>query len=287
MDAEFEEKEYEGPLNAQLLSGNINVWSPGQVFEKHIGVDAALEIRRHDFWGIFGVSTPLEGIVLAHYNFGYIWKKIRKRRALPTFKLNLFLQVKRPEGLKYRSSKLKSLGIKSPFWRFSIKIHQQKLLSKLKSKLDNRAFVVYGCSAFHTLKELYNHIKSKSIVENSTFVKVERLNNHSKWIYDKPGSVGIAMSEPEWVDGPDLFEEIKSTVANFDVENDNPENNLNILYNAIVETCEENRGGNLVAEEFEKRRLYINDLRISNPDKHYLSIVTFSQLTNCNWFVLG
>ena len=49
MDAEFEEKEYEFPLNSQLLWGNQNIWSPGQVFEGNFGIDAALEVHRQDF----------------------------------------------------------------------------------------------------------------------------------------------------------------------------------------------------------------------------------------------
>ena len=74
MTAEFEEKEYEIPLNTQLLLGNRNIWTPGQVFEGNFGIDAALEVTRGDFWQIVefphipsGVIFPRRHIVLISY----------------------------------------------------------------------------------------------------------------------------------------------------------------------------------------------------------------------------
>lgn len=43
--AEFEEGEYRGPLFNQLETSHL-VWEPGQVFEKHIGVDKAVWCAR-------------------------------------------------------------------------------------------------------------------------------------------------------------------------------------------------------------------------------------------------
>lgn len=37
--AEFEEKEYEGPLYNQLERGNRLLWPPGQVLEGYLGFD--------------------------------------------------------------------------------------------------------------------------------------------------------------------------------------------------------------------------------------------------------
>ena len=41
--AEFEEKDFEGPLYNQLLYGGHRLATPGQVFEGRYGIDAALE----------------------------------------------------------------------------------------------------------------------------------------------------------------------------------------------------------------------------------------------------
>jgi hypothetical protein len=40
--AEFEEKDFEGALYHSLAAGFPHLWTPGQVFEHHFGIDAAL-----------------------------------------------------------------------------------------------------------------------------------------------------------------------------------------------------------------------------------------------------
>lgn len=62
MECEFEEKEYEGPLNNELLLGDPRIWSPGQVFEKYMGIDSALFVGSQLFWEFLekpiGVNSP-------------------------------------------------------------------------------------------------------------------------------------------------------------------------------------------------------------------------------------
>ena len=50
--AEFEEKELEGLLNAQLTGGSGQMWTPGQVLESIVGFDAALMV----------VHTPIRSV---------------------------------------------------------------------------------------------------------------------------------------------------------------------------------------------------------------------------------
>ncbi len=197
MEAEFEEKEYEIALIHQLMMGHNNLWSPGQVFEGNFGIDTSLEVLDPDFWTNIGYSNYPKGVVLSNYNFGYVWRQINKKRRLPDFSLNLFLQIKRPEGLKNRPKSLKKLGLKSPYWRFWVKNHQQKLLMRLSRKLNNRGFVAYASPAFHLISDFYLHTKNNTLISNSTFVKAERLEGHHKWVYDCSGSIGIGCSKPE------------------------------------------------------------------------------------------
>lgn len=287
MDAEFEEKEYEMPLNAQLSQGNSNLWTPGQVFEGHFGIDAAIKVSRVDFWNTIGFLHPLDGLILNDFNFGYVWKRAYKNRQLPTFKLNLFLQTKRPEGLKNRTSKLKQLGLQSPYWRFEIKPHQQKLLFLLKRKLGNRAFVAYGCSAFHLYNDLYTHTTNNTLVQNSTFVKVDKMNNHSKWVYDSPGSNGIALSEPKlFSDEVSLFDEISNIQDDFTVENDEAQINLKIISDSLLEICKELRNENIIANEIIKRFDTINSYSIPDYQKKFISTLVFSQLLNLKWAII-
>ncbi|MCB0538566.1 MAG: hypothetical protein KDE33_13680 [Bacteroidetes bacterium] len=286
MDAEFEEKEYEFPLNSQLLWGNQNIWTPGQVFEGNFGIDAALEVHRQDFWDMVGYPFPLEGVVLSDFKFGYVWRRLNRQRPLPTFKLNLFIQTKRPEILKNRPSNLKALGLGSPYWRFEIKNHQQTLLHQLKLKLNRRAFVAYACAAFGKHSELYHHTQNKTLVENSTFVKVEKMDTHHKWIYDAPGSSGIAMSDPELIEETPLFREIESVAENFEVENDNPSDNLRLISNAINEICQELQDDNIFAREIYRRYRYSSDRIRSSYLRQFVNVANFSLLSNTQWFVI-
>lgn len=94
--AEFEEKSFEKALYTQLENGTtFNVWSPGQCFEAYIGIDYAGNIFSNEFWSRFGGYAP-KGVILNDYNMGYIWRKMVKKRMLPNFQLNLFIQAKRP-----------------------------------------------------------------------------------------------------------------------------------------------------------------------------------------------
>ena len=88
--AEFEEKEYEQPLNNELLvqSGNA-LWSPGQVLERHFGFDCALLSTHPFFWSLLGYPSPLSGVMLNDFTWGRIWREIGYSRPLPSFNTNL------------------------------------------------------------------------------------------------------------------------------------------------------------------------------------------------------
>lgn len=93
--AEFEEKEFEKPLYNQLENGKCDVWAPGQCLEGYIGFDFSGDINLYEFWERFGGFIP-RGAILKDYNMGYIWRKMKRKRMLPDFSINLFIQAKRP-----------------------------------------------------------------------------------------------------------------------------------------------------------------------------------------------
>lgn len=287
MNAEFEEKEYESALIHQLMSESHNMWSPGQVFEGNFGIDTSLEVLNPDFWTTIGHSDYPKGVILSNYNFGYVWRRITHIKKLPDFSLNLFLQVKRPEGLKNRPNNLKRLGLRSPYWRFWIKEHQQKLLMQLAQKLNNRAFVAYASPAFHLINDLYSNTRNNTLIENSTFVRVERLNGHHKWVYDCSGSNGIACSEPERIEDEYFLNVINNAVEeNIDKKNNSNEN-LSLLEQGILEITNENRKTNPIANEILIRYESIRKIEISQESKNYILVNLFTNLTNSNWITLG
>ena len=287
MNAEFEEKEYESPLIRQLMDESHNMWSPGQVFEGNFGIDAALEVLNPEFWTMIGHSDYPNGVILSNYNFGYVWRRINHTRTLPDFSLNLFLQVKRPEGLRNRPRNLKALGLKSPYWRFWTKKHQQILLMQLARKLNNRAFVAYASPAFHSINDLYSNTRNNTLIENSTFVRTERLDGHHKWVYDCSGSIGIACSEPERIEDEYFLTEIENaTEKNFNEKN-NPNENLSLLEQNILEITSESRESNPIANEILFRYESIRKTEISPESKSFVLVNLFANLTNSNWIALG
>ena len=125
-----------------------------------------------------------------------------------------------------------------------------------------------------------------TLVENSTFVKVEKMDTHHKWIYDAPGSSGIAMSDPELIEETPLFREIESVAENFEVENDNPSDNLRLISNAINEICQELQDDNIFAREIYRRYRYSSDRIRSSYLRQFVNVANFSLLSNTQWFVI-
>ncbi len=207
--AQFEEKEYEGPLIREL-SGIAPFWSPGQVLEGHLGFDAALAVA-NGFWDQLGTPAA-PGVNLARYGLSPM---LRRRRApddapepLPDFTLNLFLQVKRPWQLAPKTAADNSLG--APAWSFDIDADQQLLLESLASHLGDHADVRYACAAFDTKAQLWQAMKERTLQANSTFPPATELAGHTRGAYDSPGASGVGLSEPERIDAPGLVDRARA-----------------------------------------------------------------------------
>ena len=209
--AEFEEKTYEAPLYNQLERGQSNLFTPGQVMEGSVGFDRGLLLSQVALWQTLGYKTPLHGASLAYYDWPITWGPANPSTKLPRFKLNLFLQAKRPDYHKRIPKTLRTLGRPSaPLWSFRIKPHQQKLLEVLAGKIKGRGHVAYASAAFHTNAALFSHTKLRTIVQNSTFPSVANLKGHGVWYYWTPGASGAANPDPEIVEEPSLLDRVRS-----------------------------------------------------------------------------
>lgn len=293
--AEFEEKEYEHPLNVELLCDNRNpLWTPGQVFEKHFGIDAALHATHPRFWKLFGYPYIPHGVILDHFRWGRIWRQTGHRRQLPTFQTNLLLQTKRPHHRVGTNAKFAKYGITGQYWQFEKTEHQQKALEYLHCRLSNRALICYACAAFHSLTDLYSHINNQTLVDNSTFVQVHRMANHDKWVYNQPGTVGIACSEIEKIEDKNFRDQIKG-LSKQNKEDNSPLQNLLELEKSVIGITEELGQKNSVANEFYRRQQIIakeigdnlNSAKDVQALKAYLTFATFCDLTNTTWFTIG
>src|SRR5260370_26916224 len=94
--AEFEEKEYEAPLYRQLERGNPYLWTPGQVLEGYLGFDAALLLSDPYLWKLHGFRGPLRGFAPNRFLWAFLPLELARNR-LPRFRLNCFIQAKRPD----------------------------------------------------------------------------------------------------------------------------------------------------------------------------------------------
>jgi hypothetical protein len=207
--AEFEEKSYEGPLYNQLERGNPVTFTPGQVLENTLGFDRGLFLAQSALWQTIGYISPPVGAALAYYNWPFGFGPARPRSQLPRFRLNLFIQAKRPVYHRRKPRPLRMCtALNAPLWSFRLEPHQQRLLQTLADTLKVRAHVSYAAAAFHTNSALFTHTQRRTIVQNSTFPSAQRLSRHEAWYYQGPGAQGVANPDPERIEEEPLMERL-------------------------------------------------------------------------------
>lgn len=293
---EFEESEYEGPLYSQLLNGNLNIWTPGRRFERFFGIDSALYTKNHYFWNLFNQTPPVTGTILRNHNWHYLLRIINRHfKRFPSYNVNLLIQSKRPKHRNGINSSFSSQGIKGQYWQFEITLHQQRILEQLEQKLGNDAIVVYACPAFHKFDDLDSFTANGQIIENSTFVKVGVLTNHSKWVFNKAGTTGIACSEIK--KHSDIsFKEMIRNIREKKQENEDY-NKFDFLKKIVFEICENNENSQIIKAFLRRNKIlkecfysiskeFEDNLNYENYN-NFISFITFLQFSatlNTQWF---
>lgn len=286
--AEFEEKEFEKPLYNQLENGRCDVWTPGQCFEYYFGIDYAGNINLDSFWKRFGFLP--KGVILQDYNFDYIWKAKNKKRKLPDFRLNLFIQAKRPF---YHIRLNKDSIFQNKYYSFDINSRQQKILEKLAKVLGNDALIVYAAPAFSTFDDLYLHTRKGDIVEYTSFPEVIKLSGHESWNYQNVKN-GKACSEPELIYTKGIFRLISNYVEENDHYYNNRNNfdddfdiyqNLERLEGKIVDTLRQNFIEDVQVNFFLEKIEEIHEF-YGHVYRSYAVIKVFCEIFNLDWFVL-
>ena len=301
---EFEEPAFESPLYYQLLGSTYNIWTPGRVFERVFGIDSALLANKVSFWQMFGHSSPPKGVVLANYKWNFLFRLINRRlRPFPTFKVNVLIQSKRPSYRLGINADYAKNGIKGHYWQFKLTPHQQNILEKLERKLGADALVTYASPAFHKFADLDKLIVAGQIVENSTFVKPSKLIGHHKWVYDKPGTRGLACSEIEKCDDLPFKEQLgklysairnnKKGLSNDGISDDVLQNLLH-LENITLEICKESEQKNSYAIAYLRRRETmienLNNFKVQQVNieavRSFASFEIFTSTLNLSWWVV-
>ena len=297
--ADFEESEFRGPLYNQLERGNHLVWEPGQVFEKHIGIDRAAYVTDPSFWALHGHLTPMHGVVLVDFDWNYIWKARLKNKALPDFQLNLFLQAKRPHAGTRPRGKIRKAGLTADYWKFEVTPHQQVALERMSKSLSAKALVCYASPAFHTQAALYEHTKNQSIVSASTFPAVDTLAGHGAWYYDKGGLLGVANPDFTRVDVEPLERRIARLVEQGQEQRLDAAATLKNLAESLIRSASENQAPAAADTWFQLQLKRVDDMlesmiALGEKDEGLLaSTRSFGQVRAfCNayrldWYVLG
>lgn len=288
MISEFEESEFRAPLFNQLEKGGYLLWEPGQVFENKIGIDRA-SFCLHDYlWKLHGFPSPLGGTILSNRTFPYLWGSARPNKALPNFKLNLFVQAKRSTYSSRRNNNLLPY-IPGRYWYFEITPHQQSALELLEQNLNGDALVIYAAPLFHKQQDLYNNTINQTIVNNSTFPKASTLRGHTKWYYNTSGIIGVANPEFNFIEEDNLFSQIEKKREDRKGDDDRDwTDNLQKLATSIQNVVRSQ------SESFQASQFaYYSDLidnQINNFDlqntkgiKEYMQIETFAFLWKLNW----
>lgn len=292
--AEFEEKEYESPLYHQL-GRDPRIWSPGQVLENRIGFDHALYSAMNAVWIAHGLTRHLPGLALSRHP--WFRSHFMPRRATwkpPSFRLNLFIQAKRPQWGTRPTAQVKRLGLTDgPYWKFELDDNQQKVLQRLDRKAGKKALIVYAAAVFHKKTHLYHHTRLGTVAENSTFPSARALTGHRAWYYQQPGSKGVAASTPTSHDEGPIFERIQREIdAVRETDTDQAwSDNLQILSQDIESVLED---GDLEetaarAEYFEAVRSFRGyDEVLPNPaERSFAEIAIFASVFDLDWYVLG
>lgn len=201
---EFKEKPFETAFVGELRLRTNMLYAPDQCDENFLGFDAVAGVPweflpeffpyvRHRKWRRFSGLSANE---LSH-----VGQRLNCR--LPPFKMNLFIQFKRPEYLVRRSAG-EWAHWKQNYFRCWIDANQQALLSRIASLANGRAASVYASPAFYKKDDFFKHMANNNIVESSNILSAPMLDGHSKYTYCEPGSRGIGHSEPKPIESESL-----------------------------------------------------------------------------------
>lgn len=292
--AEFEEGEYRAPLFNQLETTNL-VWEPGQVFEKHIGVDRAIWCAHQHLLALHGHSAAPLGVVLPYYDWDYIWSARKRKKKLPSFRLNLFVQAKRPHYGRYAPKALKEEGLRSPYWRFDVTPHQQIALENLDANLKGRAIVCYACPAFHKEATLHKWTVEPKMVENSTFPPVSKLVGHAAWNFSEPGTFGVANADPVRIEVSPLREQLGALLNQRNVRDDAIPEQLADLARAVESAIKSSHDETSFlharfAEGLRDIHHAADEYDLEEGQEEFIAFSTvrlFVSLHRLNWLVIG
>lgn len=222
MEPMYEEKTFENFFNAELSRKSAVYFPFGQVQEGCMGADAAAYSPKWPLWDELGfprrLAPRMNGVDLPDVA-RYMERGLRDAiRNIPKIKVNLIFQYKRPEFLKNSQAAEWKLW-KRPYFRYDIYKKQQKLLMRLHSQFGRKALVLYASPAINDVDELVSAQCAGTIIQNTNFRPVDRLDMHHRNTYIKSGLDSKACSNPEYLEPFDLLATLQEFRTEPDADN--------------------------------------------------------------------
>lgn len=284
MNPEFEEKQFEQPLNEEL-SVRRRILPVGQVREATVGFDARLFSRNIAFWRLWShrwrlapFLPPRRGVPLDDL----FWRDAATSidNISVRLKFNVFVQHKRPEYIKSR------LGgeydrWKQEYFRYEIDPDQQIRPESLENRISKHAIVVYACPAFWKLADLLQYQFKEKLVENTNSAEPHRMHGHQRYAFVEAGKAGEAFSEPSRIPPTNILEMI-DTLQEREIPFDTNSGFLNSLAQNILSIREQTQSEfwSLFDETYNSLRVPENEF-----GRNMLRIGLFVFMTNVSWSI--
>lgn len=292
--AEFHEREFEGFLYSQLEASDRQLWHPHEVLENYLGFDRGLFLADSYLWRVHGHRRPLRGF--APFYFYDMWPALRHaglpRSRLPRFRLNCFIQAKRPEFGSRIPKAVKSLGSQRPVFRINLDPEQQETLERVSARVGDRAIIVYAAPVFHRSAELFAHGARGTVTENSSFPDVASLSGHSRWYYNAPGAIGLRNPDSEPVVLPGLLERLAERTEDRRDDNRSASEHLSSLATGIQEALVTDARDisprvAYLSEEWRQIDAFTETFDASPAVRAYLRVEAFCRFYQLIWLVAG
>lgn len=225
MTTYFEEKTYENYFNVELDRRSSIFFPLGQVQEGFLGFDSSANSRNRKLWRWLGYPflffPQFSGVELREIAHMIEHDLETYIDSLPAMKANLLFQYKRPEYIKTRFGK-EWKHWKEPYFRYDIYEKQQKLLSDIENRFQNRILIVYASATARNVDELVEQKLNGSIIKSSNFTRSWDLNGHKRNTYINSGTYSIACSKPKKIENLDILlelEKLEQIETNINISN--------------------------------------------------------------------
>lgn len=281
MDIEFKEKTFEKYFGHELARLTNITFSPDQCDEAWLGFDEAF-LMPEDWFSRYGPYVRrrrrglLKGIEVGEFN-----KSVAER--MPGFRLNLFVQFKRPIFLSAHNAK-QWPDWRQSYYRYDTTPHQQEALEKIDEKSYGRAATIYASPAFWLAADLWRFAGNNTIVANSNIASATKLKGHEHYSYIEPGYIGKGHSATADIESDPLLRVIERGFEQNEPLSLNQ--HLSKTATTIVEAT--NRSDSLARVFYQARTaMGFSELDPSSPYDATAIIGIFSEAFNLTYYAIG